>query len=96
MFNLDYTNTSVDSAASTTTDAIMANENAGKQFSVYPDPAKNMVTIQLGGKADFILTDQSGKILLTQTIESKGVIDVSAMSTGLYFLKNSTTGDTQK
>ena len=44
----------------------------------------------------FLLTDQSGKILLTKTIEGNGVINVAGLPAGLYYLKNNNTGAVQK
>jgi hypothetical protein len=40
--------------------------------------------------------DQSGKGLLTQTIEGNGVISVASLPAGLYYLKNTSTNVTQK
>jgi hypothetical protein len=58
-------------------------------FIVYPNPAKDIVHIQTNGKAILSLTDQSGKVLLTETIEGNGVMNVTSLSAGLYYLKES-------
>ena len=71
-------------------------KNYAKQFSVYPNPAKDVMNIRLNGKADISLADQSGKILLTQTIEGSGSINVSKFSAGIYYLKNNNDGTSQK
>jgi len=42
------------------------------------------------------LIDQSGKILLTTNINGKGVINISGVAAGVYYLKNNSTGDVQK
>lgn len=68
----------------------------GNQFAVYPNPAKDILHIQTNGKATFTLTDQSGKILVTKTITNKGEINIANLAAGLYYLKNNTTGETQK
>jgi hypothetical protein len=52
--------------------------------------------VQTNGKAILSLTDQSGKVLLTQTIAGNGVISVASLPAGLYYLKNTSTGTTQK
>jgi len=65
-------------------------------FLVYPNPARDILHVQTNGKAILSLTDQSGKILLTKTIEGNGVIDIAGIPAGLYYLKNNTTGVTQK
>jgi hypothetical protein len=77
-----------------------ASENALQQYKlgmfVYPNPAKDILHVQTGGKAIVSLTDQAGKILLTQTIEGNGVMSVASLPAGLYYLKNTSTGTTQK
>ncbi len=67
-----------------------------KNFTVYPNPAKDIMNIKTNGNAIISLTDQAGKVLLTKTIEGSGVINVTALPAGLYYLKNNTTGETQK
>ena len=65
-------------------------------FLVYPNPAKDMLHIQTQGKVTIQLSDQSGKILITKTINGNGEINVSQLAAGLYYLKNKNTGETQK
>lgn len=69
---------------------------SNQEFKVYPNPAKDIIHIQTNGKAILSLTDQSGKILLTQTIEGSGVLNVANIPAGLYYLRNAATGATQK
>src|SRR6266540_32687 len=70
--------------------------NAGNNILVYPNPAKDIVNIKTNGKAIISLTDQSGKIIITKTIEGSGIINVTALPASLYYLKNNETGETQK
>jgi hypothetical protein len=65
-------------------------------FLVYPNPAKDKLNVKVYGKADIALSDQSGKIILTRTIENSGIIHVISLSAGMYYLKNVTTGEIQK
>jgi hypothetical protein len=75
----------------------LTQENTGdKPFAVYPNPARDMLNIHTGSKAVVSLTDQSGKMMFTKTIEGIGSIDVSKLPAGVYFLKNNTTGETKK
>ena len=67
-----------------------------KDFTTYPNPAKDILHVQTTGKATVTLTDQSGKILVTKTISNKGEINVSHLPAGLYYVKNTTTGEVQK
>lgn len=65
-------------------------------FLVYPNPAKEIIHVQTSVKSIIILTDQTGKILLTKTIEGTGKINIANLPTGLYYLKNNKTGEVQK
>src|SRR5207244_2500450 len=71
-------------------------ETAQSFFTIKPNPAKDLLYIQLNGKALVSLTNQQGKILLTKTIEGTGAINVAALPAGLYYLKNNATGAVQK
>ena len=63
---------------------------------VYPNPAKDILHVYTSGKATFILINQSGKQILTQTIINSGTINVRNLATGIYYLKNNVTGQIQK
>jgi len=65
-------------------------------FSVSPNPAKDVLHVQISGTAILSLTDQSGKVLLTTTINGSGIINVAGLKPGLYYLKSSATGAVQK
>jgi hypothetical protein len=71
-------------------------ENVNNSFSVYPNPVKNILNIHAGGSASFLLLDQSEKILLTKDITTSGSMNVSNVATGVYYLKNSNTGNVKK
>ena len=82
--------------------AIASFENALQQygkansFRVYPNPAKDILHVETNGSATFSLINQSGKILLTTNINGKGVINISGITSGLYYLKNNSTGNVKK
>jgi hypothetical protein len=83
--------------------AVIATENIGlvkrvteKKFTVYPNPATDVLHIQTNGKSNFSLSDQSGKIIRTKTITNSGDIDVSKLPPGFYFLSNNTKDIKQK
>jgi len=67
-----------------------------KSFIVYPNPAKDILHVETTGKATVTLTNQSGKIILTKTINNNGEINVSHLPAGLYYVKNNETGEVQK
>jgi type IX secretion system substrate protein len=64
-------------------------------FITYPNPAKNILYIQNAGKARFILSNPSGKVYKTITIENNGSIDLNNVPAGIYFITNTATGKKQ-
>ena len=65
-------------------------------FTAYPNPIRDILNIYTSSKASLSLTDQSGKIILTKTIEGNGIVDCGKLPAGIYILKNNTTGETKK
>jgi hypothetical protein len=70
--------------------------NKANVFRVYPNPARDVLHIEANGNASVSLIDQSGKILMTTNINSKGSIDVSNINPGLYYIKNNSTQAVRK
>ena len=70
--------------------------NKANLFRVYPNPVKDILYVETNSNATFSLINQSGKILVTTSINAKGSINISDMSAGLYYLKNNKTGTVQK
>jgi hypothetical protein len=68
-------------------------DKSNNGFSVYPNPATNVLHIKNTGKASFNLSNEKGKTLLTKTITNNGSIDVSKLQPGVYYLKNLVTGE---
>jgi len=60
-------------------------------FTVYPNPANNILNIHTGNSASFSLLDQSGKVLLAKYITTSASMNVSQIAAGLYYLKNNST-----
>ena len=58
-------------------------------FNVYPNPANNVLTIELEGKepATLFIYNYIGELVYQNTIDQKTQVDVSALSSGLYFLR---------
>lgn len=86
--NVDFAKTSETEQSST----LLQKNN----WTIYPNPSKNILHIRINGEAIFTLTNQSGKILLSKTINNKGEINVAHLAAGLYYLKNNATGAVQK
>lgn len=65
-------------------------------FLAYPNPASDIVHVQVNGSATITLTNAAGKVILTRIINNNADVNVSAFSSGTYYLQNKTTGETQK
>jgi hypothetical protein len=79
------------SAIIASADNVPQQDHKTNLFHVYPNPARNILHIETNGNAVLSLIDQSGKILLTTTINGKGTINVLGIVAGSYYLKNNTT-----
>jgi aminopeptidase N len=55
--------------------------------AVYPNPAKNEITVRSTGNYAFSLYDISGKLILNKTCTGTESIDISSCSSGMYFYK---------
>jgi hypothetical protein len=63
---------------------------------IYPIPAKNVLHIQTNEPAVFVITNQSGKILISKTINKKEDINIANLPAGVYYIKNTATGELRK
>ena len=59
------------------------------EFSVYPNPATETVTISgnLGDDAHAVLFDQSGRELISSSVSNGSTINISALENGVYFVR---------
>jgi len=71
-------------------------QQSSTTFSVYPNPVTTVLYIQNASKTTFILSDQSGKIMLSKTVEGNGNINVADIPAGTYYLINTVTKIAQK
>ncbi len=57
-------------------------------FAVYPNPAKNTVTVELENnvKASIAVTDITGKVVVTATATGKTILRLDQLQKGLYFV----------
>lgn len=60
-------------------------EKAG--FSMYPNPAKDILNINFKGDLDVTILNTSGQKVLSRSINGQDTFDVSKLSKGLYFVK---------
>ncbi len=79
-----------------TATAINEKQNTINNINIYPNPAKNVLNIELAIENNETLIEVSnalGQIVLTQKLNNnKNVIDIANLTTGIYFIKaNNTT-----
>ncbi len=74
-------------------DSKAASEN---RFTVYPNPAKNQVYVQLSKASELFFIDANGKTLFTKYVDEKSTIDISNLAAGNYYIKNKLTGEIKK
>ncbi|WP_170971160.1 T9SS type A sorting domain-containing protein [Ilyomonas limi] len=67
-----------------------------QHMQVYPNPAKDVVQVQVKGTAMIAITNSNGKVLLTKSVNNSDVINVSSLAPGIYYLQNKASGETQK
>jgi Leucine-rich repeat (LRR) protein len=96
--DLKLTSNIIHYTAPLTVDAITSKKTgiSNEQFSVYPNPAKDVLHITTNGSASFSLINSSGKMLFTTDINKTGSINVSTVAAGEYYLKNNITSVTSK
>ena len=97
----DFNEAIVTNTATTEIQSIMGlGENVLNQFALYPNPAKNIVNIAFGdsvaNNVSISVSDISGKIVLAKTISnSANSFDVSALTSGMYFVTLTSDGKKQ-
>ncbi|MBL0128846.1 MAG: T9SS type A sorting domain-containing protein [Flavobacteriales bacterium] len=69
----------------------IAEQAADASFTLFPNPATDQVTIQLAsitnGSEVVRILDAQGRLVRTERINTRAVIDVSAFDAGIYFLQ---------
>ncbi|QEC68510.1 T9SS type A sorting domain-containing protein [Panacibacter ginsenosidivorans] len=82
---------------------IVTIKNNAVDYSVYPNPVKNILTISFPNAlthVSIIITDQQGKVLLTQQLNNiqqgyKASINMAAYKSGIYYLQVKTNDGAQ-
>jgi hypothetical protein len=70
--------------------------NSNSRFIIFPNPAKDVLYVQITGKATVSLTNSEGRTLLKQSINNSGTINIANLPSDIYYLKNNSTGEVQK
>lgn len=71
--------------------------DANKNMRIFPNPATNNLFITgIDQPTTLLITDLSGRTLITRAINQNETVDVSALSSGIYLLKAGEKGTTVK
>ncbi len=85
------TNTQVAFTSKTIGSVLSVNDNRLLQFSMFPNPSDNYVTLQLPSdvnKVQVSVFDYLGKALIQKSIGSNNnTLDISSLSAGIYFVR---------
>jgi hypothetical protein len=57
------------------------------QRSVYPNPTSRTLKVSGELPESIVVLDMAGRIILSQTLNNEGTIDVNALKSGVYFLQ---------
>lgn len=65
------------------------NELNTADFAVYPNPATSTLFVEgkFGSEATYAISDQSGRVMMTDAISTKANIDISSLQSGSYLIK---------
>ena len=55
--------------------------------SFYPNPATDLITVNVKSEAEFQMLDMLGRIVLSGNLNISGVVDISGLDEGNYILK---------
>lgn len=80
-------------------DVVVSNklpEVLNNSFSVYPNPAKDILQVRTVSNVSVSLLSQGGEVLLTENINRAGSIDISNIAAGVYYLRDNTTNAVRK
>ena len=63
-------------------------ENTGVNFNVYPNPAKDKISIEgdFSPSASVTITDQAGRLISSFDLNNEKTLDISSLESGLYQL----------
>jgi hypothetical protein len=70
--------------------------NTTNTFIIYPNPSSSILNIEVKEQAQISITNVLGDVVLTQTINGLSKIDVSNLTSGVYFIQDSKSGKAVK
>jgi hypothetical protein len=56
-------------------------------FSIFPNPSQNSITVNSNRSIELSIVNLLGEIVLAKTVKDKEVIDISFLSSGIYYIR---------
>lgn len=56
-------------------------------FNVYPNPAKDVISVEIPGKFEVTVLNSVGQLVLSTIIDGNGTLKLNNLSSGVYFVK---------
>lgn len=57
------------------------------KISIYPNPASNVLYINTVNKVEVVIYDTQGKLVISKHVDANNTIEISALKSGIYFVK---------
>lgn len=61
-------------------------------FSIYPNPTTSILNIEVKEQTQISILNILGEVVKTETINGASKLDVSDLTTGVYFIQDSKSG----
>jgi hypothetical protein len=64
--------------------------NTTNSFNIYPNPTSSTLNIEVKEQTQITIVNVLGEVVKTETIKGLSTIDVTELSTGVYFIQSNT------
>ena len=95
IYNLKLTNTEITQLFNETnpiTTSVDETQMENKLINVYPNPTNSTLNIEVKEQTQITIVNVLGDVVLTQTLNRLSKIDVSNLTSGVYFIQDSKSG----
>jgi hypothetical protein len=76
--------------------SVGVNEAAASSLNIYPNPFANEFVIEAASATQISVMNAMGEVVLSRTINGRTSIDASSFSSGIYFIREETSGAVMK
>ena len=65
----------------------MSEDISGNQFSFFPNPSNNTITINTLQATQIKIVNMLGEVLIDSNVKDKSIVDISGLANGVYFIQ---------